>query len=536
MEYVSYAFWRLLFSLAVVAAIALPGSSAQAQDDDVLRVGWHFLATRTEGELKRLDPARSYAERDIVVLVDLFEPPIHSLAGGLEPGGAKAWAFRDGGNTLTLSLDERKRWSDGQPVTAHDFVFAYRRLAAPKYADQLLSFIASAIVGLARHDERPLAVRALDDYTLELGLTSPYALDPALFAHPQLFPMPRHAAPSDPLIEWASWPNAVSNGAYVLDDLDGGVARLQRNPFYRVADGEGVFSRVEHQVLAWSDLASRFINDEVDLINRISPNQLVWFEGRDLHRQVSSVSADLLILNMQDPVLKDARVRHALRLAMNKPALAIGLEREYGQVSYSMVPSGYMGYTADFQEPAPSEALAAAQGLMRDAGFSEDRRLTLSFMTDDIDYARQLVNALAVNWSQIYVDIIPEFVEDHASYWDKVLAADYQLGRHFWNPDYRSPGAFLNYCLGAEPIPYCGFFQDDRVGEYFAKAVKATSVEERNRMYLAAEKTIREATPTIPLVYRYQSMLASKALDIDRLEPLSRFQSVLVRKDLEPER
>ena len=164
------------------------------------------------------------------------------------PGVAKSWEISPDGLTWTFHL-RPEVWSDGQPVTANDFVFAYRHMLDPKTGSSL------RLPALRAEERRggecarqappeALGARALDDETLQLTLEHPASYLPQLLKHQAFFPIPEHAVRrwGD---KWATPGRLVGNGAYVLKEWRlGDYVRIEKNPLYRDA-ASVCFDRVD---------------------------------------------------------------------------------------------------------------------------------------------------------------------------------------------------------------------------------------------------------------------------------------------------
>ena len=499
---------------------------------DTLRTAWLFYGAQGKEKLERLDPAFAHAEKDIVMLVDLFEPLVYSEAGGLTPGVAKSWAYSSDGKQLQFNLDSEKRWSDGKPVTAQDFVFAYNRLLEPNISKLVLSFLKAAVIGLSSDDKRPLGVEPIDDHTLVIHLTHPYAIDLATFAHPTLFPLPKHAFTGTDLTErWASWEKPLSNGPYALNSIKDGVLRIKSNPYFTTPDDIGIFETVEHYHINWDQTVERFLKNTIDVINRVPPKQYQWINSSKGKKHLASTNLAFLALNPRYPLLQDIRVRKALWLGLDRKSIAKGIDGRYGRPSYGVVPTDYMGYRTAKSLYPPENSFELARALMQEAGYSDSNRLKLTLSTDDLPLYRRIYNAVRSNWVNIYVDLDVQFEESFEKNYEKQLLGNYQVIRRAWNPDFQSPRAYLNSCEGKGELPQCGFFENLKFNALLADATRSTEHKQKLDYFARAEEILISNYTIIPIVHRDFPVVISNNVDISRLEPFSRPRSLLIRSN-----
>ncbi len=204
---------RVTLGLVLASAIGLGSLTSLAAAE--LRIG-------NPGEPDTLDPHHSTSVYEAHILRDLFLGLItQDAAGKAIPGAAESWTVSDDGLVYTFTLRDHS-WSDGTPVTAGDFEYAFRRLLAPETAAQYASILytienAKPLNEAAMEDMQALGVKAIDDKTLEVTLdfAAPYFIEQ--LTHHSSYPLPRHKI--DELGEdWVKPGNLVSNGGYVVTE------------------------------------------------------------------------------------------------------------------------------------------------------------------------------------------------------------------------------------------------------------------------------------------------------------------------------
>ncbi len=190
-------------------------------------------------EPETLDIHKSSGVPEANIERDLFEGLVTEGADGkLQPGVAEKWETSADGKTYTFHLRADAKWSDGSPLTADDFVFAWRRALAPETASDY-AFILWPIAGAEAYskgeqkDPASVGVKAVDAHTLEVSLkaSTPYFL--GMLMHHMAYPLPKAALEKFGK-DWNKPGTLVSNGAYRLVEWQPQEhVKLAKNPNYR---------------------------------------------------------------------------------------------------------------------------------------------------------------------------------------------------------------------------------------------------------------------------------------------------------------
>ncbi|HUO13210.1 MAG TPA: peptide ABC transporter substrate-binding protein, partial [Caulobacteraceae bacterium] len=421
-------------------------------------VGWSCLEYGNSTDPQTIDPQLAQTVNEATILRELFEGLMADGPDGAPvPGVADSWTTSADGLTWTFHL-RPEVWSDGQPLTANDFVFAYRHMLDPKtgspyaYLLYVLKGAQAANMGGALDQ---IGARALDDHTLQLTLEHPASYLPQLLKHQAFFPIPEHV-----VRRWgADWVKAgrmVSNGAYVLKDWRlGDYLRIERNPRYHGASSV-CFDRVNFYAL--NDTVSaerRVLRGEIDINAGIQSNRVQRLRSRpDSARFVHShplLSTNYLIFNRRDVApLKDLRVRQAISMAIDRTFITEKLMRA-GQVpTTSFVPRDIAGYLpANEAHPAPywstwplQQRQAEARRLLAAAGYGPGRPLRLELKTFNLPGSLVIPESVQADLHAVGVDVTFR-QEDGAVIFQSFNNRDFQLGFAGWVADYDDPMTFL---------------------------------------------------------------------------------------------
>src|SRR3954469_6738802 len=248
--------------------------------------------TRTEpGVLRRgnvsepgsLDPALVSGEQENNILGDLLAGlMINDPAGKPIPGMPQSWTTAPDGRSWAFKLREGS-WSDGEPCTAEDFVFAWQRLLDPAtgglYAYFLYVIRNAQAVNAGKMPPSAAGIRALDPHTLEIRLEhpAPYLLE--MLTHMTMFPQPRHVVTAKGKA-WAKPGNYVSNGPYVLSEwVPNDHITLVKNPRFYDADKVAIQRVVFYPTDDYAAALKRMRSGELDTQDRMPSQDIDWIKA-----------------------------------------------------------------------------------------------------------------------------------------------------------------------------------------------------------------------------------------------------------------
>jgi oligopeptide transport system substrate-binding protein len=310
------------------------------------------------GEPETLDPHRYNLRLEETILTDLFIGlTTFNAHGETIPGSAESWRVSDDGLTWTFALHRDLQWSDGVPLTAHDFVYAFRRLLAPATAASLAYFmypLANAeAVNSGSLPADALGAEAIDAHTLRLTLHKPYPHLAERLLYPTGYPVPKHIIDKvgDAWVKPEHW---VSNGAYVLADWQPQAhVELRRNEHF--AD-PGAIERVVYHPLANAQSSyNRYRNKEMHAIGNFPAGELpsIRVAFADQLRLSPLLSMTYLVFNTSVPPFDDVRVRRALAQVIDSELLTTRVQRAGNVASASFVPDLVAGYEPAAMPHAP---------------------------------------------------------------------------------------------------------------------------------------------------------------------------------------
>lgn len=435
----------------------------------------------------------------INLLRDLREGLVtFDAAGNLAPGVASDWQILDGGKRYVFTLRPDARWSNGDPVTAADFVYAWRLALSPgtsAVTAGLLGGLLNAGAVLDGHlSAEELGVSALADGRLQVVLDKPAAWFLEILAHPVSFPS--HASATD-----------LVNGPYELAGwTPRSSIRLRRNgAFHSVADV--AMEEVEYYPIEEpaTELA-RYRAGELDITETIPAGRFAWLrENLPEELRISPYLGSFWLgLNMNNKELgSSAGLRQALALAVNREILVRVVLGAGELAAFGVVPPGMPGYTPQQMPLAgatQAEREAEARRLFALAGFDEDHELRLELRYNTSGVHRRIAVAVASMWKQV-LGVNTELINEE---W-KVFVNNRRLGvvtqvfRGGWIADFADPSSFLDLFISGSELNTTFFsdsLYDGLMGESGARSGTA-----RMELLQQAEAQLIEAMPVIPLYY-----------------------------------
>ncbi|WP_458791156.1 peptide ABC transporter substrate-binding protein [Yoonia sp. MH D7] len=506
---------------ASTAAILLLGATAAFADSHATHPETgEALATdqtftyRDLDESPSIDPgvAEDVAGGDI--LRDLFEGLMNQDGeGNLVPGVATGYTVSDDKLTYTFTLRDNAKWSNGEPVTAGDFEYAWKRAASPELASpyswyiELMSLENAAAVIAGDMDTSELGVTATDDLTLVVTLSKPLPYFPQMVVHYTTFPVPQ-AVIEEFGSDWTKPGNMVSNGAYVLSEHVP-QERLVRTRNAQYWDNENtIIEKTTSLIINDENVAlTRFLAGELDRTH-VPVGQFPALEAAnpDDIMSVPEACSYYYTVNMTDtgnPALQDPNVRKALSLAVDRDVIVDNVLAGGQKAAYTFTHWATAGFEtpdipmASMEQSARNEE--AAQ-LMEAAGYGSDNPLSVKLIFNTSDSHKNIAIAVSQMWKQT-LGVSTELGNEE---WQVFLETrgnqDYELARGAWCADYNEASTFLDLMQSASGYNDAKYNNPD----VDALLAAAKTADDPQADYTKVEEFIARDTPIIP-IYHYSA-------------------------------
>jgi oligopeptide transport system substrate-binding protein len=507
---------------ALVAAIALAGlliaacgkAPTPATTPTQAPAGTERILTRGNGaEIDSLDPALAVLAESGNILRDIYEGLTALDADSRPiPAAAERWDVSGDGRVYTFHLRPTATWSNGERVGARDFVASWRRAVDPKTGSpwlQSFEYIEGAReIAAAKLPLDRLGVRAIDELTLEVRLTSPAPFFPALLSHWSTLPTYRGLAP-------ARAGETVCNGAFVLaESTPNSHTLLRRNARYWNAANVRLDGVRYLQITDTRDELTRFRSGDLDVTVSTplqSNDELRALVG---DRLVTSPSLGLYYygFNTRKAPFDSRDLRQALSMTVDREALTDAVIRMGNPVAYTLVPDGTPGYTP--QKPAwaawpYAERVKHARELYAKAGYSASRPLRFELRYNVGSAHQRIALAVAAMWKEtlgVDAQLVPE---EFKSLLQTIQRGDAQMFRSSWTADYPDAYSFL-VAYAAPGSLNLSAYESAEFQRDLRSAVRATDPAERQKLLESAERRFAEDAPIVPIYFLVNRRLVAE--------------------------
>jgi len=462
-----------------------------------------------------LDPQKATGDKPDQVIGDLFEGLVADDAQGRPvPGQAESWTISSDGLIYTFHLRKGLRWSDGLPLTADDFVFAFRRLVDPA-TEADFAYIqfpiknAEAIATGKSEDIAALGITAPDPRTLVITLErrTPYFLDALL--QPSAYPLPQHVVSAFGA-DWAKPEHIVGNGPYKLAEARADFIRAVRNEIYHAATSVQITS-VVYRVFDEETALTAFDEGRVDIATRYAARGA--YQRKTAHR-TPALGLWYLALNSSAGPLGRPEIRQALSMALDREALGAAIGA--GDLpAFGMVPPGVPGFKTNIYRPrwanTPlAERQAEARRLLTKLGFGAGNPLTLTLRTSKRDSQIKMGETVARMWAAIgvTVDIVSTDIPTHQA---ALLKGDFTVAGARWILDYNDAADVLGLLASDHPNNYRSY-----ANPALDAALSAARIEADNNKRLVTlreiERRAMDDAALIPLTWMTSNSLVAPSV------------------------
>ncbi|MCR9085320.1 MAG: peptide ABC transporter substrate-binding protein [Rhodobacteraceae bacterium] len=475
-----------------------------------------------DGDPETLDQHKTSTVTEANVLRDLYEGlVVYDTEAQVIPGVAESWEVSEDGTIYTFTLRDTAKWSNGDPVTAGDFVFSFNRIMDPatgaKYANILYPIKGAEAIN--KGEEGELGVTALDDRTLQITLERPTPYFLELLTHQTGLPLHPASveAHGDAFVQPA---NMVSNGAYRLESFTpNDKIVVTKNPEFHGAD-EVAIEQVEF--IPFEDLANcarRFEAGEVHSCSDIATEQIADLKARlgDQVRIAPYLGVYYYGVNTSREPFDDLRVRQAMSMVIDREFLAEEIWSGSMLPAYAWVPPGIGNYL----DTAPELAYATlpmldredeAIALMEEAGFGPDNPITVEISYNASENNKNTATAIANMWAPLGIETTFNVRDISAHY--AMLRDDkiHDVARAGWIGDYSDPQNFLFLNRADNPGFNYGLYDNPEHDGLLDTAANTANLEERAKILAEVEAMILRDLPQIPLLFYSSRSLVSPKL------------------------
>jgi len=507
-------FFPPLFPL-LAAALLAASFSACAKRETAVDSGnrAQIIHIGNLGEPNDLDPQVVDSQQTFNIVQAFFEglAQYDPQTSRPVPAVAERWEVAPDNLTWTFHLRANAKWSNGDPVTAHDFVFAYQRMLSPNLAAEDAYYLFNLKNGRAYYqgkiaDFSQVGARAADDYTLVLTLEQPVPYLPAMVCHHSWYPLHRPTLEKFGRVDqrgnaWTRPGNLVGNGYFTLAEwIPHQYIRGVKSQTYwdrdKVRLNEVYFYPIESE-----DSEERtFRSGQLHVTSTMPISKIAVYEQAHspaYHPHVF-LGTFFLRFNTLKPPLNDPRVRRALSLAIDRERFVRDVMHGHQLPAGHLTPPDTAGFTATTNVTLD---LATAKKLLAEAGFPGGQGFPhLEVLYNTTEANRQICEALQQMWrTGLGVDI--GLLNQEAKVQIETMRRlDYQIGRYAWIGDYLDPSTFMDLLLSDSGNNETGWKNAD-YDRLVIEADHSPDPVRRNELYQRAEQILAEEAPIAPIYF-----------------------------------
>lgn len=491
-------------SVIMALSVAACGGGGSGSDVPTLRRG-------ISAKVDTLDPHKSSAAWENIVIGDmLIGLTTDGPDGKPVPGMAERWETSQDGLVWTFYLGDHV-WSDGAPVTAHDFVYAFQRIQDPTVASQYASmlWLVKNAEQVNNGDVPPeqMGVRAIDDKTFEVTLEYPAPYLPGLMTHYTTFPVPQQAveAHGD---AWIQPQNIVVNGPYKLVYWRTGDQLVSEKNPTGFGAAEACFDRVAYfEIESETAYENKISAGELDINNVFSGPRKAEIEAKFpgwVHTSPGLLTT-YWVFNQQRAPFDDVRVRKALSLALDREFMVRNVMTPGFEPAYAFVPPEMGNYDVDrpqvyWKDMPRAERLEEARKLLAEAGFGPSNPLRFEFIHRSTGDNPKVAPVAQQNWAEIGNWVQPVIVrQDTKVLYARLRQNDFQISDAAWLADFDDPTNFLFLLQSTTGQQNYGRYANAEYDALLAASNLELDLRKRAEVFAQAEKLMLEEYPITPM-------------------------------------
>lgn len=499
---------RWLLGVVAVSVVGLAVSPVAVHAND------NVLNLTVATEPPTIDPAIGTDTTSGAIIDNVFERlTAVTPEGEIVPAAAESWEVSEDSLTYTFKLREGATWSNGDPLVAGDFEYAWKRVLNPETLSERANFM-YAIEGAEAYNKGEgevddVKITALDDYTLEVVLRAPTAYFDEFVAMYTFSPVNPAIVEENP--DWAVdvSENYVTNGPFTLTEWrHNSDYVLTKNEQYWDADNVALDGVNVQIIESESAASSEFMAGNLDFLGSpygtVSLDAMETFEEQGILEKKPQSAIYWYVMNVEDPILSNQNIRKALAYAVNRQNIVDNISKggEIPALGYvpPMIP-GFeedRGYFEDADFDTAREFLAVG---LEELGLEDPSELNINLSINTSEAHSVIAQDVQENWAkELGINVTIDNTEWQV-YLDKLSMLDYQVGRMGWTGKYNDATTYLDMYRTKD----VGNNDTGWESEEYKALLDASDFEldEQARIELLrqAEAVMIEEMPVIPIYY-----------------------------------
>ncbi len=468
-----------------------------------------------------LDPHKTSTVYEAHILRDLFTGlTAQDAKANVVPGSAESWMVSADGKVYTFKLRADGKWSDGSPVTADDYVFAWRRLVDPataaEYAYMLAPVVNAEDITSGKKKPEELGIKAVDATTLEISLNAPTPYFLEMLTHQATYAVSKANVEAKGA-EFTKPGNLVSNGAYTLAEfVPNDHIKLVKNPNFFDAANVKIDAVNYIPTEDRSTAVKRFEAGELDMNDDMPTEQLADLKAKfgDQIKIGPYLGTYYYVFKLPKAPWDNAKLRHAISEAIDRDYLAEKVWQNTMIPAYSFVPPGISGYetrTTDYAEKSQLDREDEARKVLAELGYGPDNPLKMEIRYNTSENHKNTAVAIQEQLKPLGVEVTLLNTDTKTHYGNLEQHGDFDVARAGWIADYKDPENFLALCKSGTGNNYAEYSNTEYDG-LMAKAAAATDPNERMKTLSDAEAIgVARDLCVLPLLYySYHNLVSNK--------------------------
>ena len=503
----------LFFFLSLICVS--PQIQASSQSKKNILADHQILHVSNGAEPREIDPALATGIPESHIIDSIFEglTTTSPFDDKIHPGVAESWTVSSDGTSYVFKIRKNAKWSDGQSLTAKDFVFSWERALSPKtaseYAYQLYPIKNAEKYNLGTlKDFKQVGVKAKDEYTLEVNLERPTHYFLLLTSFMTLLPTPEHVIKKFQGLEWTRDKNIVSNGPFKVKE-----AKLQEsikliaNEFYWNKKDIKLKEIVIYPFDNKTTEEQNFITGKIHMTSTLPAMRVPYYKSNfnnkyNPMKNFPVYGTFYFRFNTTRKPLNDPRVRQALSMVIDRSEIVQNITRR-GEIPARSFTPPYASY--EFKGNLPikisDEVIQEAKKLLAQAGYPGGKfmpKLNILYETDEDN--KRIAVAVQNMWKKTLGVEVGIYNEEWKVYLDSLHKLNFDIARSRWIGDYPDPNTFLECFLtngGNNNTGWSNKNYDDLV----KKAASTKDTQERLGFFQKAEEILMKEAPISPVYY-----------------------------------
>jgi len=498
---------RVVFSFIFLISVSMIFAGCNGDAGKSEGSGEQLFRFNLATEPETLDPALMTGSPEFTAAMQLFEGLVVNDPNTLEPipAVAKKWDISDDGLVYTFYLRDDAKWSNGDPVTANDFYYSWKRVLEPETVSEYvyqLFYVRNAKKYYERKitDFNEVGLEVIDDYTFRVTLENPTAFWLDLVAFHTLLPVNRKAV-EEHGVKWTRPENIICNGPFMLTEwVPKAHITMVKNPNYydsgAVKLDKIIAYTIEDNITSLQMLEA----GESDWMNTIPITHIDKMKNKPEAHITPMMTTYYYRFNVKKKPLDDKRVRMALNLAVDKQTIVDYVTKAGQTPATTFVPPGIPGYNPP---PGPEYNPEKARQLLAEAGYGPDGK---KFPELQIIYnTSEGHKKIAETIQQMWMDELGIRVQLHNVEWKVYLknlqALDYDIARAAWIADYTDPNTFLDMWVTDGGNNQTGWSSAKYDGLIESAASELDPVKRMEIMKEAEDLLINDEMPIMPIYF-----------------------------------